>query len=46
VSGVAVEADVTVTFVAEKVGFTRAGADRYTGRIIVADIGAPPETGL
>lgn len=40
-----IEADVTVTFVAEKVGFTRPGADRYTGRIIVADIGAPPETG-
>jgi len=45
-SEAAVEADVTVTFVAEKVGFTRAGADRYTGKIVVTDIGAPPETGV
>jgi len=41
--GVAVEADVTVTFVAMKAGFTRPGADRYTGRIIEADIGAPSQ---
>jgi NAD(P)H-hydrate epimerase len=35
-------ADVTVTFVASKIGFTEK-ADKYTGRIVVADIGAPPQ---
>lgn len=39
--GAAVEADYTVTFVAEKVGFARPGARRYVGRVAVADIGAP-----
>ena len=34
-----VRADLTITFVAPKVGFARA-AD-YTGRVLVADIGAP-----
>jgi NAD(P)H-hydrate epimerase len=42
-SGGAVEADVTVTFVATKAGFLTAGADRFTGRIVEVDIGAPPE---
>jgi hydroxyethylthiazole kinase-like uncharacterized protein yjeF len=41
--GVAVRADVTVTFIATKVGFARAGAIEYTGKVIVADIGTPPE---
>jgi len=39
--GVAVQADRTVTFLAEKVGFGRPGARRYTGRVTVVDIGAP-----
>ncbi len=34
-----VQADVTVTFVAEKVGFSSAEARRVLGRVIVADIG-------
>jgi NAD(P)H-hydrate epimerase len=38
-----VEAGHTITFVAQKVGFTAAGAERYTGQVHVADIGAPPE---
>lgn len=41
-SNATVEADITVTFVAPKKGFTEQ-AERYTGRIIVADIGAPPD---
>ncbi len=41
--GVAVEADSTVTFVAMKAGFVKANAGRHTGRVIVADIGTPPE---
>ena len=41
--GGAVEADATVTFVAMKAGFLKANAGRYTGRVIVADIGTPPE---
>lgn len=41
--GVAVRAARTVTFIANKVGFTRAGAIEYTGKVIVADIGTPPE---
>jgi NAD(P)H-hydrate epimerase len=34
-------ADETCTFVAMKRGFLRPGADRYTGRVHVLDIGAP-----
>ena len=34
-------ADLTVTFVAMKCGFGRPEAQKYTGRVIVADIGAP-----
>jgi len=34
-----VKADLTVTFVASKTGFTRAG--QYTGEVVVVDIGAP-----
>ena len=40
-SDVTVRADVTVTFVARKVGFDAPGAAEYTGRVVVADIGAP-----
>lgn len=40
--GVAVRADLTVTFVAEKVGFAQAGALQWTGEVRVVDIGAPP----
>jgi NAD(P)H-hydrate epimerase len=36
-----IKADLTITFVATKTGFLRAGADRYTGQVEVADIGAP-----
>ena len=42
-SNATVEADVTVTFVAEKVGFTKPGAEKFTGRIVEADIGAPAQ---
>jgi NAD(P)H-hydrate epimerase len=41
--GDAVEADATVTFVALKPGFLRLGAQRWTGEVTVADIGAPGE---
>ncbi len=41
--GTAIEADATVTFVGLKKGFRAPGADAYTGRVIVADIGAPRE---
>jgi len=37
-----VRADVTVTFVAEKTGFVAAEAGNWLGRVVVADIGAPP----
>ena len=42
-AGVTVRANVTVTFVAAKVGFDAAAARPYLGRVIVAGIGAPPE---
>jgi NAD(P)H-hydrate epimerase len=38
-----VQADFTVTFAAQKKGFATPGATAYTGRVILADIGAPPE---
>ncbi|MCS7032794.1 MAG: NAD(P)H-hydrate epimerase, partial [Phycisphaerae bacterium] len=38
-----VRAAATVTFVAEKQGFANPVARRFTGEVIVADIGAPPE---
>lgn len=41
--GIAVEADRTVTFVAVKRGFAQGGAERWTGAVVVADIGAPAE---
>lgn len=40
--GIAVRADVTVTFVAEKVGLSRPGAREWTGTVRVVDIGTPP----
>jgi NAD(P)H-hydrate epimerase len=39
--GVAVHARATVTFVAPKLGFAAAGADAYTGKVTVVDIGVP-----
>jgi NAD(P)H-hydrate epimerase len=39
--GAAVRATATATFVAMKKGFLAPGADGYTGRVIVADIGVP-----
>lgn len=41
--GLAVRAKTTVTFVARKKGFDAPGAEAYTGRVIVGDIGAPRE---
>ncbi|MDP7286992.1 MAG: NAD(P)H-hydrate epimerase, partial [Phycisphaerae bacterium] len=41
--GPVVRADMTVTFVAPKVGFALADASRYTGDVIVADIGIPAD---
>ncbi len=38
-AGATVRADLTLTFVAAKVGFAK--ATEYTGKILVADIGAP-----
>ena len=42
-SGTAVRADLTITFVAEKLGFSSTHAKPYTGRVEVADIGVPRE---
>jgi NAD(P)H-hydrate epimerase len=39
--GPCVEADVTATFVARKLGFDQPGAERYTGAVHVVDIGVP-----
>jgi len=39
--GPAVKADLTVTFVARKKGFSAGKAEQYTGKVIVADIGIP-----
>ena len=41
VLGVAVVADVTVSFVGAKAGFTRGEGPRHCGRIVVAEIGIP-----
>ena len=41
--GVAVKADRTVTFVADKIGFANPDAKAYTGIVGVADIGCPRE---
>lgn len=39
----AVHADLTITFVAPKLGFTKPEAKPYLGELEVADIGVPPE---
>ena len=36
-------ADLTITFVARKIGFDQPGAQAFLGQVQVADIGAPPE---
>ncbi len=41
--GLAVRAQTTVTFVGRKIGFDAPGADAYTGKVLVVDIGAPIE---
>ena len=43
--GSAVRADLTVTFVARKIGFDAPAAADYTGKVVVADIGVPPPRG-
>lgn len=43
VLGVACEAEHTVTFVLRKRGQSRSGAERYTGRVHVAEISVPRE---
>ena len=40
--GVAVRADVTVTFAAEKIGLGQPGAAQWTGEVRVVSIGTPP----
>lgn len=40
-SNATVKADLTITFVAQKLGFRAPGAAAYTGEVHVADIGAP-----
>lgn len=42
-AGPAVLADLTMTFVAEKVGFAAHHAETWLGQVVVVDIGAPPE---
>ncbi len=41
--GAAVRANTTVTFGLAKIGFDVPGAAAYTGRVVIADIGYPPE---
>lgn len=41
--GPVVRAALTVTFVARKKGFDAPGAEQYTGRVVVADIGIPAD---
>ena len=38
-----IRADVTVTFVATKKGFANPNSQTYSGRVVVAGIGTPPE---
>jgi NAD(P)H-hydrate epimerase len=42
-SPTAVQADLTVTFVAPKLGFSQPAAWPFIGKVEVADIGVPPE---
>jgi hydroxyethylthiazole kinase-like uncharacterized protein yjeF len=39
----AIRADLTITFVAPKLGFTQPAAQPYLGQVQIADIGTPPE---
>ncbi len=39
----AIRADLTITFVERKVGFDQPAAAPHLGRVVVADIGIPPE---
>lgn len=39
--GPTIRAELTITFVAKKVGFSNPASEDYTGQIIVADIGVP-----
>ena len=41
--GPTVRADLTVTFVARKIGFDNPASEEYTGPVIVADIGIDPQ---
>ena len=41
--GPAIRAIRTVTFVARKAGFDAPGAAAFTGEVVVADIGLPPD---
>ncbi|MFA7237054.1 MAG: NAD(P)H-hydrate epimerase [Phycisphaeraceae bacterium] len=41
--GSTVEAQLTVTFVGLKRGFAEKSSEQYTGRVVIADIGAPRE---
>lgn len=41
--GATIRAAMTVTFVARKKGFDAPGSERFTGEVIVADIGIPAE---
>jgi NAD(P)H-hydrate epimerase len=41
--GACIKAERTVTFVAEKAGFTNPNAAQYTGKVCVGDIGCPIE---
>ncbi|MDB5338205.1 MAG: nnr 2 [Planctomycetaceae bacterium] len=41
-NGICVRANLTATFVARKPGFDAVGADQFTGRVEVIDIGVPP----
>jgi NAD(P)H-hydrate epimerase len=43
VLGVAVQADLTVTFALPKQGFFVPGAENYTGKVTVVDISIPRE---
>lgn len=40
-SNATIVADVTITFVADKVGFHQSGADRFLGRVRIVGIGVP-----
>lgn len=38
-----IKAELTVTFVARKTGFDAPGSEKFTGRVVVADIGIPDD---